>query len=453
MMLHDVFICHASEDKDDIVRPLAEMLRAHHLAVWYDEFSLAVGDSLREAIDQGLASSRFGIVVLSPSFFQKRWTQRELNGLVSREMAEGRHITLPIWHDITHAEIVQHSPPMADLFALKTSDGLDWITAELVKILRPEASPLIVARDFLLEKGVTPPIITDEWWLDMVEFKEGQLRNPEPGLWRWIFPLPYSHDDVGKRRGLNIAWAALQRDWAVDAEDRNLCQLTHPEVLQDFLDEWPGLRDCAREYPGVLAMYAPQLALPGFDRGLEDVFDALLAPNRGDDYELPGYGGGPDTIDDKPPLCGELIAWRHPTFGNYADHELAFSFVRAHDGHYSRYRYDAFTCLSWLLTDTANWMLPALREYLLAGFACRDIWYDHNRGDAFHRSLLKKTKSQFRFTREIRTGLQDAITRALHDLGIAEAPKTITERFIERDIAGGFYRWRDEMRDARRQRG
>ena len=55
-MLHDVFICHASEDKDEFVRPLAEALKSHHLEVWYDEFTVDVGDSLREAIDRGSLS-------------------------------------------------------------------------------------------------------------------------------------------------------------------------------------------------------------------------------------------------------------------------------------------------------------------------------------------------------------------------------------------------------------
>ena len=93
--LHDVFICHASEDKDGFVRALAEALISHHFAVWYDEFALDVGDSLREAIDRGLATSRYGIVVLSPSFFRKRWPKRELNGLVAREMAEDRGMPSP----------------------------------------------------------------------------------------------------------------------------------------------------------------------------------------------------------------------------------------------------------------------------------------------------------------------------------------------------------------------
>ena len=84
-MLYDLFICHASEDKDDFVRPLAENLRANHLDVWYDEFSLIPGRSIRQAIDLGLAKSRFGIVVLSTNFFNKEWPQWELDGLVQRQ--------------------------------------------------------------------------------------------------------------------------------------------------------------------------------------------------------------------------------------------------------------------------------------------------------------------------------------------------------------------------------
>jgi hypothetical protein len=60
---------------------LANALKVGGLDVWYDEFELRIGDSLRRKIDQGLAKSRFGIVVLSKDFFRKgldqlrtRWT-------------------------------------------------------------------------------------------------------------------------------------------------------------------------------------------------------------------------------------------------------------------------------------------------------------------------------------------------------------------------------------------
>ena len=75
----DVFISHASEDKQAVVLPLAEALRKRGVSVWIDAAELQLGDSLSEKIDDGLAGSRFGVVILSPSFFGKQWPKRELD--------------------------------------------------------------------------------------------------------------------------------------------------------------------------------------------------------------------------------------------------------------------------------------------------------------------------------------------------------------------------------------
>jgi len=82
----DAFISHASEDKDSFVRPLATALASFGVNIWYDEFTLELGDSLSQSIDKGLAKSRYGVVVLSKSFMSKSWPQRELSGLVAREV-------------------------------------------------------------------------------------------------------------------------------------------------------------------------------------------------------------------------------------------------------------------------------------------------------------------------------------------------------------------------------
>jgi hypothetical protein len=119
----DVFISHAAEDKDTIVRALAHALRDEGLTVWYDELELRVGDSLRRKIDYGLANSRFGVVVISKPFLSKNWAQYELDGLVTREMAGGGQVILPIWHDISKDEIIRTSPTLADKLALRTSDA------------------------------------------------------------------------------------------------------------------------------------------------------------------------------------------------------------------------------------------------------------------------------------------------------------------------------------------
>ena len=77
----DLFISHATEDKDGFVRPLAQALSEAGVKVWYDEFSLRLGDSLTRSIDQGLAGSAFGLLVISPHFLKKQWTEYEYRGL------------------------------------------------------------------------------------------------------------------------------------------------------------------------------------------------------------------------------------------------------------------------------------------------------------------------------------------------------------------------------------
>jgi hypothetical protein len=116
---YDAFISHASEDKQKVVKPLARMLDGMGYRVWYDEFELRVGDSLRQSIDKGLINSRFGIVVLSPAFFAKNWPQYELNGLTARE-EDGRKVVLPIWHNVDREDVLAYSPTLADKVALST---------------------------------------------------------------------------------------------------------------------------------------------------------------------------------------------------------------------------------------------------------------------------------------------------------------------------------------------
>lgn len=133
---HDVFISHASEDKDEIVRPLANALMSEGLDVWYDEFTLRIGDSLRQRIDQGLANSRVGLVVLSSAFISKGWTNYELDGIVTRTVS-GEQILLPIWHNITKQQVVDFSPSLADKVARSTATHtVEEIAKEIAELLR-----------------------------------------------------------------------------------------------------------------------------------------------------------------------------------------------------------------------------------------------------------------------------------------------------------------------------
>ncbi len=133
---YDVFISHASEDKDEVVRPLAVKLHSKGLKVWFDEFELKIGDSLRRKIDRGLANSRFGIVVLSTAFISKGWTNYELDGIVTKAIS-GQQVILPIWHNITKQQVIDYSPSLADKLARNTAiNTVEEIANEIYEVVR-----------------------------------------------------------------------------------------------------------------------------------------------------------------------------------------------------------------------------------------------------------------------------------------------------------------------------
>jgi len=127
-----LFVCHASEDKAAFVRPLAHALKAHGLQVWYDEFSLKPGDSLRRSIDRGLAQCTAGIVILSPSFFAKEWPQRELDALFAAEVA-GRSQIVPVWFQIDFAAVASVSPLLADRLAIRSELGINSVASKIAE--------------------------------------------------------------------------------------------------------------------------------------------------------------------------------------------------------------------------------------------------------------------------------------------------------------------------------
>lgn len=128
----DFFISHASEDKADVALPIAKGLREIGYSVWIDAGELTVGDRLLRNINEGLARSRYGVVILSRAFFEKDWPQWELEGLVAKENAERRKVILPVWHQLTLGDIAAAAPILAGRLATDTSAGIEHVINDLV---------------------------------------------------------------------------------------------------------------------------------------------------------------------------------------------------------------------------------------------------------------------------------------------------------------------------------
>jgi len=131
-----LFVSHASEDKEAFVRPLANGLIQHRgFKVFYDDYSLVMGNSLLQSISKGLRECQYGVVVFSPSSVRKKWPQEELAGLLARESAEHK-IILPILHNLTIEGLLQHYPTFADRIVSESKDGIERVITDILRAIR-----------------------------------------------------------------------------------------------------------------------------------------------------------------------------------------------------------------------------------------------------------------------------------------------------------------------------
>jgi len=413
-LLFDVFICHASEDKDDVVRSLACMLRENHVEVWYDEFSIQVGDSIRRSIDKGLAQSRYGIIIVSPDFIKKRWTQHELDGLFAREMYQDTKLILPVWHNVSYQDILEFSPSLADKHAIMTEKGIKNVCDELIKIIKPHESPLIVAQDELNKYGVKTPVISDEWWLSIItasnRINGWGFSIPEDNIWgRWAFPLPSNHT-TGRDRGMNLAWTTMQLNWTREADNSKITQITHPNVVHRFIESQPGLAEICFRYPLLLATYAPQLTIRGFEGDFKEVFDNIR--------------------DDHP----ELFALSNENLSTFDPARITCNYVSGELGGPHIKYFDVFGYLIWLLSESGDWLPNNIREFLIIGMKEWGAWKaDSDQFDnwPFLKILFDiRDKKRTELTKRAKDNLLDWIKYSINELEIGDNPKDILDKFL-----------------------
>ena len=134
------FISHDSRDKDSLVRNLALELSKLMCPVWYDEYSLQVGDSLRASLEKGLKETRKCIVVLSPNFLSNNgWGRAEFDSVFTREILEKSNVMLPVWHNVTFNDVYEYSPRLADKVGLNSALGAEALAKKLANAIRQES--------------------------------------------------------------------------------------------------------------------------------------------------------------------------------------------------------------------------------------------------------------------------------------------------------------------------
>ena len=266
--IRELFISHASEDKDGIARPLANELRRRGHSVWFDEYELVLGDSLRRNIDRGLAQSTVGVVVLSHAFFAKPWPQRELDGLVARMTSGEENVILPIWHELTHSDLVGYSPPLADLLAASSDQGVESLADQIELALE--------RRHLHIRRSLAQPETTKAGERTQGAATSDASISTEPtGVHHAV---QYLNDDL--RRWIYDRDHRLRSDLAYETESMNARGLLQSSIhlsavgslrrqaLQDYRDEMSAIRRRYREVYGAAPAGSdvPHLALDDASR-------------------------------------------------------------------------------------------------------------------------------------------------------------------------------------------
>lgn len=142
----DVFICHASDDKDDFAGPLAQALRAAGVKVWFDEFEIKLGHNISQKIERGLANSEWGIIVLSQKSIQKNWPQYEASAIKQLFLADQMRL-IPILKDISFTELRLLQPGLVDLKGIDANNvSISECAYRIIEAVRPDLRSAIHRR-------------------------------------------------------------------------------------------------------------------------------------------------------------------------------------------------------------------------------------------------------------------------------------------------------------------
>jgi hypothetical protein len=314
-------------------------------------------------------------------------------------------------------------------------------------VVHPQGSPLILARDTLLEWGVTPPVITDQYWLDVVE-ASNRLPGygaaiPEESTWsRWSFPLP-TKERGSAEWGERLAWTAMQLRWVETAEEVPITPLTPPNQVYDFIHSHPGLLETCLAFPDLVAEYAPQLTIRDFSGDLDEVFEEAYKKSlvkRAHDRQQNSRGGSALTINERCPLCEEEWALRHPTFGDYQPVYITAAYFGSgiFGPHVSPYEHADH--IFWLLSSASQWLPTNIRTFLIEGALDWHAWTwepyatirvgDWNNKGALWSALHKATEGKrFLWTDKVEEDVMHRIRLARETLNLPDSAAELLERF------------------------
>jgi len=360
-----LFISHASEDKQPFVRELAEAFRTVNIDVWYDEYEIKLGMSIRESVDKGLSSCDIGLLILSPNYFKKKWTIWELNGFIQK-MLSGSAMLIPILYNLTHEDLLTISPALSDILSLSSEEGIISIVQKVRDTLYTNQPVLLETREILNAFGLRSPDFYDNWWLDRIEF----LGKSNVQYIPWSLPMNCLTTHISSKAD-SLAWACMRYTWIAEAENMKLNQFTSPCELLDFISNTPGVEDACKVNTEYLALYVPQLFF--FKSRFKDGFEKKYMESMHDIrcVKFPAGFKCELTIDGNIPRCNRIFSLLDEEFGGYTSSDLLRHFIEGEKLGPRPSRLDYWDVLIELCSEKGEIYPILVRNKLMEGFCSK----------------------------------------------------------------------------------
>lgn len=144
-IVRDVFLSYSSQDRPFVERLAADLV-SYGLKVWWDRWEMRVGDSLVSKIQEGIQSSSWLVVVLSPNSAESSWVKRELASAMAEEIASDQVRVLPALLDDCSLPPFLRDKLYAD-FRQSYEFGLEALLGRLAPARRPEIQRRLLSDD------------------------------------------------------------------------------------------------------------------------------------------------------------------------------------------------------------------------------------------------------------------------------------------------------------------
>jgi hypothetical protein len=239
----------------------------------------------------------------------------------------------------------------------------------------------------------------------------------------------------------------MQLTWVEAAEKAPVTPLSHPDAVHRFIHEHPGLWETCNDYPGLVAEYAPQLTIRGFEGDLletiERAYQESCRKSAAVALSSPKYGTA-ITRDHKPPFCDERWALRAPEFANFTAVGLAEEYFSGGIFGPPVSPFEHADHLFWLLSSASTWLPPDIRLKLTTGMAEWSVWHWHtlrstewlHQGELFT-AMSKASESRtgaFKWT-PARLDLLTMMERSIQELKLPETVEQLHAIFLRERIA------------------